>query len=128
MSILDDLTAAAGRPGLPVRDRQQLVRVIDETHEIDGTVFDLGRRLVDATGGRWAWTGRRDGQGSPLMRFVPRPGDEPDMAAAERVPVPLTDLWWFHGPLLPEQRPLRAEDYRRALRAPSPRDVFGGAA
>ncbi|GAA0453771.1 phiSA1p31-related protein [Streptomyces stramineus] len=129
MSILDDLTAAASTPGLPVGDQQQLARAIGDIHEIDGVPFDLSCLLVDATGGRWSWTGQRDDQGVPLMRFVPRPGDGQDMTAAERTPLPLNDLWWHHGPLLREQPPLLARDYRHALRtAPTPLDVFGGAA
>ncbi|MEV8474900.1 phiSA1p31-related protein [Streptomyces sp. NPDC051173] len=128
MSIIDDLTAASQVRNLREEDRAQLTAVCGEFYEIDGTVFDLGRVFVDVTGGRWQWTGCRDGRGVPLMDFLKHPSD-PGMSAAERQPVPLDEVQRWHGPLLPERAQLTAADYRRALlAAPTPREVFGGAA
>lgn len=129
MSIIDDLTSAAGSRGLPEGDRKQLELVRGEFFELDGTLFDLGRRFVDVTGGRWQWTGRRDERAVPLMQFLADPRDERVELVSDRAPVPLDEVQRYHGPLMPEPAPLTAEDYRRALfAAPTPRDVFGGAA
>nr|WP_246470236.1 phiSA1p31-related protein [Streptomyces olivoverticillatus] len=109
-------------------DRAQLAAVRGEFYEIDGTVFDLGRTFVDVTGGRWQWTGCRDDRSVPLMDFLKHPGDHRDMTVAEREPVPLDEVQRWFGPLIPEPARLTAADYQRALLAPTPRDVFGGAA
>lgn len=71
---------------------------------LDGTELDLSRDLVDVTGVVWAWTGKRDRRGQPLMR-----SRHPDPERVEK-PLPLDLVYADHGPLIPAAAPVTAAD------------------
>lgn len=90
---------------------------------LDGTVLDLSRDLVDVTGVVWAWTGKRDRRGQPLMRSRLNASF---MHHAK--PVPLDEVYANHGPLIPQPAPVTAAERLAAYTASPDRWVSAGGA
>lgn len=66
----------------------------------DGIDFDLDGDFADVTGVVWSWTGEWSPAAEPMLR-----SDAPLMA------LPLPDVNYYHGPLIPIRRkasPLKA--------------------
>jgi hypothetical protein len=73
---------------------------------LEGTAIDLTRTHVDVTGVEWVWTGELTESGEPLMMTPGTPGQ-----------VPLTEVYYTVGPLIPVPAPIPAAVYRRVLEA-----------
>lgn len=113
MSIIDDLSAAASHD-LPPADRAQLRLAADEYALLDGTVLDLRHDFADCAGVVWTYTGRRTRKGEPLMRSRQDPKQ-----LHEAKPVPLSDVYRCHGPLIPLPIRTTKADCLAAIRASS---------
>lgn len=89
---------------------------------LDGTELDLSRDLVDVTGVVWAWTGKRDRRGQPLMRSRLDADTETTFPSVRRA-LPLDLVYADHGPLIPAAAPTPPAIRRAAWTAPSPRHL-----